>query len=30
VAHVFDSDARTYYALEDLWADAVRVDWERE
>jgi ribosome-associated protein len=29
VVHVFDSDAREYYALEDLWADAERVDWER-
>jgi ribosome-associated protein len=29
VVHVFDADAREYYALEDLWADAARVDWER-
>jgi ribosome-associated protein len=29
VVHVFDPDARTYYALEELWADAGRVDWER-
>lgn len=29
VVHVFDSDAREYYALEDLWADAKRVDWKR-
>jgi ribosome-associated protein len=29
VVHVFDPEARTYYALEDLWADAPRVDWER-
>ena len=29
VVHVFDPDAREYYALEDLWADAARVDWER-
>ena len=28
VVHVFDPDTRTYYALEDLWADASRVDWE--
>jgi ribosome-associated protein len=28
VVHVFDPDTRLYYALEDLWADAVRVDWE--
>jgi len=29
VVHVFDPDARQYYSLEDLWADALRVDWER-
>jgi ribosome-associated protein len=29
VVHVFDPDTREYYALEDLWADAPRVDWER-
>jgi ribosome-associated protein len=29
VVHVFDPDTRQYYALEDLWADASRVDWER-
>ena len=29
VVHVFDADSREYYALEDLWADAARVDWER-
>lgn len=29
VVHVFDGDARLYYALEDLWADAPRIDWER-
>jgi ribosome-associated protein len=28
--HVFDPDTRAYYALEELWADAPRVDWERE
>jgi ribosome-associated protein len=27
VVHVFDRDAREYYALEDLWADAPRVPW---
>jgi ribosome-associated protein len=26
VAHVFHKDARTFYDLEDLWADAVRTD----
>lgn len=30
VVHVFDPDTREYYALEELWADAVRVDWELE
>jgi ribosome-associated protein len=29
VVHVFDPDARQYYALEELWADAPRVDWTR-
>jgi ribosome-associated protein len=28
VVHVFDPDARKYYALEELWADAPRVDWQ--
>ncbi|HMF13714.1 MAG TPA: ribosome silencing factor [Gemmataceae bacterium] len=28
VVHLFDEDARLYYALEELWADAERVDWE--
>ena len=30
VVHVFDPEAREYYALEDLWADAQSVDWERQ
>ena len=29
VVHIFDAETRRYYALEDLWADAVKVDWER-
>lgn len=29
VVHVFLQDAREYYDLERLWADAPRVDWER-
>ncbi|MFL5241853.1 MAG: ribosome silencing factor [Gemmataceae bacterium] len=29
MVHVFDPATRSYYALEDLWADAPRVDWER-
>jgi ribosome-associated protein len=27
VVHVFDPETRKYYGLEDLWADAPRVDW---
>jgi ribosome-associated protein len=30
VVHVFDPDSRAYYALEELWADAPRLDWKRE
>lgn len=29
VVHVFDEPTREYYALEELWADAPRVDWPR-
>lgn len=29
VVHVFDPEARSYYGLEELWADAPRVDWKR-
>jgi ribosome-associated protein len=29
LVHIFDPNAREYYALEDLWADAVRIDWQR-
>jgi len=29
VVHVFNPDAREYYAMEELWADAPHVDWER-
>ena len=28
--HVFDPDTREFYRLEELWADAKRIDWERE
>jgi ribosome-associated protein len=28
VVHLFDPDTRVYYALEELWADAPRLDWE--
>ncbi len=26
VAHIFYKDARSFYELEDLWADAIRTD----
>ncbi|MBY0521825.1 MAG: ribosome silencing factor [Gemmataceae bacterium] len=29
VVHVFNEEARAFYALEDLWADAPKLDWER-
>jgi ribosome-associated protein len=29
VVHLFDAEARRYYGLDDLWADATRLDWER-
>jgi len=29
VVHVFNQDTRAYYALEELWPDAPRVDWKR-
>jgi ribosome-associated protein len=28
VVHLFDPDTRSYYALEELWADAPRLDWQ--
>ena len=30
VVHVFDAETREYYAIEELWADAARVDWKRD
>jgi ribosome-associated protein len=27
VVHLFDAETRAYYGLEDLWAQAKRVDW---
>lgn len=30
VVHVFDPDTRDYYKLEDLWADAKKIEWDRE
>jgi ribosome-associated protein len=29
VVHLFDPEARRYYALEELWPDAAKIDWER-
>ena len=28
VVHLFQDEARSYYDLENLWADAPRVDWK--
>lgn len=28
VIHVFNPQTREYYGLEELWADAPRIDWE--
>jgi ribosome-associated protein len=28
VVHVFSDEARAYYALEDIWGDAPRIDWQ--
>ena len=30
LVHVFDAETRSYYGLDDLWADAKHVGWERE
>src|ERR1700722_17797058 len=27
VVHIFSEDARSYYALEEIWGDAERVEW---
>jgi ribosome-associated protein len=29
IVHVFDDESREYYAIEDLWADAPHVEWQR-
>jgi len=28
VVHLFDEETREYFALEDLWADGEKVEWE--
>jgi ribosome-associated protein len=28
VVHVFSAESRTYYALEEIWGDAPRIDWQ--
>lgn len=28
LVHVFDPETREYYNLEELWADAPRIDWQ--
>ena len=30
LVHVFDPHTRDYYNLEGLWADAEKIDWEKE
>jgi ribosome-associated protein len=30
LVHVFDPDTREFYQLEELWADAKKIDWENE
>jgi ribosome-associated protein len=29
LVHVFDRETRSYYGLEDLWADAPHLEWQR-
>jgi len=28
VIHMFDDETRKYFALEDLWAEAPKIDWK--
>jgi len=30
VVHLFSAEARSYYDLENLWGDAVQVEWKRD
>ena len=29
IVHIFHAEKRAFYALEDLWGDAPRLDWEK-
>lgn len=29
VVHIFEAEARAFYNLEQLWADAERIEWSR-
>jgi len=29
LVHIFDAETRDYYKLEELWADAKKIDWMR-
>ena len=29
MVHIFDPEMREYYRIEELWADAPHIDWER-
>ena len=29
VVHLFDAETRDYYAIEKLWGEAKRIDWEQ-
>lgn len=30
VFHVFNNESRQFYDLDNLWGDAVRVDWRKD
>lgn len=30
VVHIFTPDAREFYDLDRLWADGIKVDWQKE
>jgi ribosome-associated protein len=30
VVHIFDKESRSFYGLEDLWADAPSVAWQED